>query len=794
MRRKMLIAQIGRGTYLPTKYIELDKGASVAADCLLKKEAPYETGYTFEAVLNEIQERCTAGSENMEKPEEKGVDTLVLIGTSTSFWGSLCVYYMNYEMTGKAEKVPVNNDYLKEIQAILELKNVEQIRIADEQKQDGTIIQLGYAIDGMDDEETRHAVEKYLTSVLGKKFSGLQVRIIILKKGVAENEMKNNFNLLQAGLENIVDEDYNWHRNDEIKDGEEREIDIYFDISNGYRSLPMYIYSFASYLTRIRPETYELFMYYGMADAADYYGGKEIATGEKKAEKYAPMVELDEVTDLMNWINAVNEFRSLGSVRELKRIFSEHSEWDIPVGNRHKKKLSELFMEFDYGTNVHNLKILEDTIAILCSLKDLGNEQKTGNVPGLEKLPKQAVILLESIGKDFEKRFNSGGVKYKYSNLTLRLAEWFHGQGRLGSAAIATMEGITTYLLERFSGIEGKKKLDIVKKYDMREKVKRVLMEEEGDESFTENYEVIRKEIRNIGAHILYENTDREEMERHGDTIRNMLELMFRDMQETDEERSIFTSIKDRNEIRPFTKELQRTIENLKETDIPTERFSKALVKTLEECKTQIKVMEECENMEDGGFELFLQKLEEMKTLKTLSDSRIRVEAGKPGREEYRNRFGESKKKGSGSDKFLRYYARHYKDFIGIAEELHGEKTVFINCSNHPSEKWSDGQKEAALKYGKITDIPFPPVSPGASEKEVDETAKELCKRIRTFRPAAVMCQGEYTLTYAVISKLRRAGIRVVAACTERQVVEEVIDGRTEKKSVFKFMGFREFD
>ncbi len=792
MRRKMLIAQVGRGTYLPTKYIELDRGASEAADCLLKREAPYETGYTFEAVLNEIQERCTAGPENMEKPEEKGVDTLVLIGTSTSYWGSLCVYYMNYELTGKAELVPVNEEYLEKLRVIPELKNVKQIRIADEETRRGTIIPLGYAIDGMEDEETRHAVEKYLTSVLGKKFSGLQVRIIILKKGVAENEMKNNFALLQAGLENIVDKDYNWLGEDIIKDGEERKIDIYFDISNGFRSLPMYIWSFTSYLTRIRPETYELFMYYGMADAVDSYGDVKITGADKViTEKYAPMVELDEVTDLMNWINAVNEFRSLGSVRELKRIFSEHSEWDIPVGNRHKKKLSELFMEFDYGTNVHNLKILEDTIAILCSLKELGNEQK--NVPEENRLPRQAVILLESIGKDFEKRFNSGGVKYKYSNLTLRLAEWFHGQGRLGSAAIATMEGITTYLLERFSGIKGKKKLDIVKRYDMREKVKRVLMEEEGDESFTENYEVIRKEIRNIGAHILYENTDREEMERHGDTIRNMLELMFRDMRETDEERSIFASIKDWDEIRPFTKELQRTIENLKETDIPTERFSKALVKTLDECKTQIKVMEECENMADGGFELFLQELEEMKTLKALSDSRIRAEEGEPDREKYRKRFGESKK-GSGSDRLLKYYARHYKDFIKIAEKLHGEKTVFINCSNHPSEKWSDGQKEAALKYGEITDIPFPPVSPSASEKEVDETAKELCRRIRAFRPAAVMCQGEYTLTYAVISKLRRAGIRVVAACTERQVVEEVIDGRTEKKSVFKFMGFREFD
>ena len=36
---------------------------------------------------------------------------------------------------------------------------------------------------------------------------------------------------------------------------------------------------------------------------------------------------------------------------------------------------------------------------------------------------------------------------------------------------------------------------------------------------------------------------------------------------------------------------------------------------------------------------------------------------------------------------------------------------MFINLSNHPSLKWNEDQKKAALEMGgRIIDMPFPPV------------------------------------------------------------------------------------
>ena len=60
-------------------------------------------------------------------------------------------------------------------------------------------------------------------------------------------------------------------------------------------------------------------------------------------------------------------------------------------------------------------------------------------------------------------------------------------------------------------------------------------------------------------------------------------------------------------------------------------------------------------------------------------------------------------------------------------------------------------------------------------------------------KPDAVLCQGEYTLTYAIISRLKLKGIKVVASCSERKA-ESTFDGeRTIKKIIFNYSGFREY-
>lgn len=119
------------------------------------------------------------------------------------------------------------------------------------------------------------------------------------------------------------------------------------------------------------------------------------------------------------------------------------------------------------------------------------------------------------------------------------------------------------------------------------------------------------------------------------------------------------------------------------------------------------------------------------------------------------------------------------------------EKTVtFVNFTNHPVSTWDDSQLAAAKNYGEIAELPFPVVKSDADEMEISVLADEITKKIMDLNPAAVLCQGEFTLAYAVINRLKNRGVKVVAACSDR-MVETNDEGK--KVVTFHFERFREY-
>ena len=120
---------------------------------------------------------------------------------------------------------------------------------------------------------------------------------------------------------------------------------------------------------------------------------------------------------------------------------------------------------------------------------------------------------------------------------------------------------------------------------------------------------------------------------------------------------------------------------------------------------------------------------------------------------------------------------------------------TFLNISNHSSQNWDKNQRAAAEKYGQIVDLPFPLVSAEAGEQEIREIASTILEKAMALHPAAVMCQGEFTLTYRLVRSFLSAGIPCLAACTERDVTEKIsADGTSTKTSAFRFVKFRRFE
>lgn len=141
------------------------------------------------------------------------------------------------------------------------------------------------------------------------------------------------------------------------------------------------------------------------------------------------------------------------------------------------------------------------------------------------------------------------------------------------------------------------------------------------------------------------------------------------------------------------------------------------------------------------------------------------------------------------------FYQVLHKAYLAILEALQPyfealQETGLINISNHPSAKWSPAQRDAAIEqYGNIYDIPFPDIDPDMDAAQMQAFVQEYFETIQSLSPTAVHLMGEMTFTFALVQKLKAAGIPCVASTSHRKVEE-----RDGKKIVqFEFVQFRPY-
>lgn len=150
--------------------------------------------------------------------------------------------------------------------------------------------------------------------------------------------------------------------------------------------------------------------------------------------------------------------------------------------------------------------------------------------------------------------------------------------------------------------------------------------------------------------------------------------------------------------------------------------------------------------------------------------------------------FGDEKISSEKILKDLKNFTKKYFDNL-VGEEQH----VLINLSNHPYAAWGDEQRKAAEAYGQCEDMAFPQIDPLLSEELlsaiVDNYEDKIMERAKTAN-VTVHVMGEMTFCFALIRRLEANGIRCIASCTKRNVVE--VDGST-RQTTFTFGGFREY-
>ena len=117
---------------------------------------------------------------------------------------------------------------------------------------------------------------------------------------------------------------------------------------------------------------------------------------------------------------------------------------------------------------------------------------------------------------------------------------------------------------------------------------------------------------------------------------------------------------------------------------------------------------------------------------------------------------------------------------------------MFINLTNHPSERWSKEQLNAARQYGEVIDLPFPIIEPNFTREDVLHIVKVYVEMIEGIKDddTVVHVMGEMTFTYNLANTLKEEGITCLASTTERNTIM-TSDGK--KISEFKFVQFREY-
>ena len=116
---------------------------------------------------------------------------------------------------------------------------------------------------------------------------------------------------------------------------------------------------------------------------------------------------------------------------------------------------------------------------------------------------------------------------------------------------------------------------------------------------------------------------------------------------------------------------------------------------------------------------------------------------------------------------------------------------MLINLTNHPSALWAKEQIEACSGFDGITDMEFPSVDPAWDEDDIARAADDICRRLTCIEGLeAVHIAGEHTLTFAIVTRLLKAGIRCLTSTTKRNSVDTP-DGRIIK--TFRFVRLRDY-
>ena len=228
-----------------------------------------------------------------------------------------------------------------------------------------------------------------------EKVLGKRSKCILIEYGINETELWRNFERIIKII-------------DFLEDGDE----IYIDITHSFRSLSIFMFLVMTFLNDLSSEKNIQIkgVYYGMLDVVREIG-------------YAPVVNLQPVFDLTQWIKGAYSLKNFGNGYLISQLLQEQGE----------TKLAEEITQLSDAININYLPAIKQRANYLKSQL----KSSTSNNP---------FKYLKNILEKFIKQLTS--TSERESDFQLKLAGWYFENKRYSTGYITLTEAIITYLCE----------------------------------------------------------------------------------------------------------------------------------------------------------------------------------------------------------------------------------------------------------------------------------------------------------------------------------------------------------
>ena len=226
---------------------------------------------------------------------------------------------------------------------------------------------------------------------------GEQSKCILIKYGLDEAELQENLDRILKII-------------DYLQQGDE----LYIDITHSFRSLSLFSFLILTFLNDLEQEKHIKIkgVFYGMLDVSRELG-------------YAPVVNLQSLFDLTQWIKGAYSLKNFGNGYLISQLLEEQGE----------AELADRITKLSEAININYLPTIKQrSIELKTSLK----------TKGLSSPFKHLRNILEKFTQQFSNRSE------RECDFQLKLAGWYFENKRYATGYITLTEAIITYLCELY--------------------------------------------------------------------------------------------------------------------------------------------------------------------------------------------------------------------------------------------------------------------------------------------------------------------------------------------------------